>query len=471
VASVNTSTHPRFAVVGHPNKGKSSIVASLALDTSVQISDTPGTTTLTRAFPLRVDGVTLYELFDTPGFQRARKVLAWLKTQDIAADKRPEAVRAFIRAHKDDSCFADEIALLEPIMAGAGIIYVVDGAKPYGDEYEAEMEILRWTGQPSMALINRIGSHDHTAQWERALGQYFKLIRRYDPMRHDFDAHITLLEGMAQLHQDWIKPIKVSIRRFQEYHGHLRRETAESIAHLIVDSVSHVEKITLDQDTPTEADQEQLKQRYQESLRQMEANAQKNVEKIWHYAHLEKEQDHLMFEGLDLFSRKSVSLFGLSRRDLLLNGSAAGAAVGAGFDLMTGMGSMFMGAAVGAVAGATGGYFGFDKLSKVRAITSKLQRRYLKIGPMENHNFPYILLGRALYHAHTVATRSHAQRGTVELAMEAGFSDRWKQDKLPARLERYHKKFRTEEKPDSTLIAQYADLILEALDKLENGDV
>ncbi|MDD2400395.1 MAG: 50S ribosome-binding GTPase, partial [Sulfurovum sp.] len=45
-------SHPKFAVVGHPNKGKSSIVSSLALDDSVEISDTPGTTVRKCSFPL-----------------------------------------------------------------------------------------------------------------------------------------------------------------------------------------------------------------------------------------------------------------------------------------------------------------------------------------------------------------------------------------------------------------------------------
>ncbi|MCZ6888726.1 MAG: 50S ribosome-binding GTPase, partial [Gammaproteobacteria bacterium] len=60
---------PRIAVVGHPNKGKSSIVATLAEDDGVGISHFPGTTTKARAFPLRVDTEVLYELIDTPGFQ------------------------------------------------------------------------------------------------------------------------------------------------------------------------------------------------------------------------------------------------------------------------------------------------------------------------------------------------------------------------------------------------------------------
>jgi small GTP-binding protein len=127
-----TTSHPKFAVVGHPNKGKSSIVASLAMDDTVQISDTPGTTIKKRSFPLSVDGKVLYELFDTPGFQRARQVLAWLEKHDVSAAKRHEVVELFINAHKGDPKFNDEIELLEPIMEGAGIIYVVDGSKPYG---------------------------------------------------------------------------------------------------------------------------------------------------------------------------------------------------------------------------------------------------------------------------------------------------------------------------------------------------
>jgi predicted GTPase len=43
--------YPKFAVVGHPNKGKSSIVSSLAMDDSIAISDRPGTTIKNRNFP------------------------------------------------------------------------------------------------------------------------------------------------------------------------------------------------------------------------------------------------------------------------------------------------------------------------------------------------------------------------------------------------------------------------------------
>ena len=62
---------PRFAVVGRVNKGKSSIVSTLAEDDSVRIDARPGTTTEVREFPVRVDGRTLFVLVDTPGFEDA----------------------------------------------------------------------------------------------------------------------------------------------------------------------------------------------------------------------------------------------------------------------------------------------------------------------------------------------------------------------------------------------------------------
>ena len=83
---------PRFAIVGHPNKGKSSIVATLAEDDAVAISPHPGTTTQARAYPMRLDGETLYELVDTPGFQRARETLAWLEAHDRGAGERATVV-------------------------------------------------------------------------------------------------------------------------------------------------------------------------------------------------------------------------------------------------------------------------------------------------------------------------------------------------------------------------------------------
>jgi len=41
---IKMDSYPKFAVVGHPNKGKSSIVSTLSQDETVTISSIPGTT-------------------------------------------------------------------------------------------------------------------------------------------------------------------------------------------------------------------------------------------------------------------------------------------------------------------------------------------------------------------------------------------------------------------------------------------
>ena len=458
-----TRTHPKFAVVGHPNKGKSSIVSTLAFDDSVEISDTPGTTIKKRSFPLKVDGKILYELFDTPGFQRARRVLAWLEKHDVPADKRHEVVQAFVNEHKEDERFNDEIELLEPIMDGAGIIYVVDGSKPYGEEYEAEMEILRWTGQPSMALINLIDDTNYVEEWKRALSHYFKMVRTFNPMQATFSQHLSLLESIAQLKEEWIAPVGQSIVLFKRFHEQMFEQSASSITQLVHHSLSHIEQLSLTHEEATAEEREEIQEKYQMQLRTYEEESQKKIEKIWNHDHLQKKQESLPLEGMDLFSKESASIFGLTRKELLITGATGGAVTGAGIDLLLGGSTLLLGSAIGALVGGTGTFFGFKELSDVKVLGQSLGKKYLEMGPMKNLNFPYILLGRALYHSSIVATRSHAIRGSVTFGKDDSFKVQWLDEELRKSLGKYHKIFRSGDEVKAEVLKEYEGLILTAL--------
>ncbi|MEA3434461.1 MAG: GTPase/DUF3482 domain-containing protein [Campylobacterota bacterium] len=459
-------SYPKFAVVGHPNKGKSSIVSTLAFDDAVQISDTPGSTTKKQSFPLKVDGKILYELFDTPGFQRARRVLAWLEKHEVAADKKHEVVQAFVNEHKEDERFQDEIELLEPIMAGAGIIYVVDGSKPYGEEYEAEMEILRWTGQPSMALINLIDDTNYVEEWKRALGHYFKMVRVFNPMEADFTQHLNLLESMAQLNEEWTDPVKASITLFKQYYEQMFEQSASTVTQLLYRSLSHVEQLSLNDEDVTAEEKEAIEAAYQKQLRSYETESQKRIEKIWNHDHLQKEQESLPFEGMDLFSKESASIFGLTRKELLITGATGGAVTGAGIDLLLGGSTLLLGSAIGAVVGGSGAFFGFNELSDVKVLGQNLGKKYLETGPMKNLNFPYILLNRALYHASEVASRSHALRSVVKFEMGQSFTERWMDDSIRKSLEKFHSKFRSGDEVKAEELKEYEKLIKTVLKRL-----
>ena len=461
--------YPGFAVVGHPNKGKSSIVSTLAHDESVQISNTPGTTTKQRSFPLKIDGEILYELYDTPGFQRARAVLAWLKQEEVPADQKADRVRRFVYEHRDDPRFHDEVELLEPILNGAGIIYVVDGSKPYGPEYEAEMEILRWTGQPSMALINLIDETDYVEEWKRALGHYFRLVRVFNPMEANFSQHIALLESIAQLKEEWTPLVKRSVEIFAHYRVQKISDSASLITELIIDTLSYVASLPIAGEEATVKEKEEVLERYKKYLRGLEENVHRKIAKVWNHGRLEKEATLPLFEEMDLFSKESTSLFGLSKKEMILTGATGGALTGSGVDLVLGGTSMMMGTAIGALIGGAGAMFGFDEVGQMQILGQKLGSRRIEVGPMQNKNFPYILLRRALYYTQEIANRPHADRSKIPMDSEMLLSTEWITTEQKKTLEKQHQAFRSGNTVKEKQFSEYSQLIQSVLlEKIEH---
>ncbi len=462
-----SSSYPKFTVVGHPNKGKSSIVSALALDDSVQISDTPGTTQFKRAFPLKVDGKIIYELFDTPGFQRARRILAWLQSQEpITADKRDILIRTFIDLHRNDPRFSDEIELLEPIAEGAGILYVVDASKPYGPEYETEMEILRYTGQPSIAILNLIGDEDYREEWKRVLGHYFKMVRTFNPMKATFEDHISLLEGMAHLKEEWTQGIKIAIKVLRELHDQKINETSDAIVKYIQQSLSHKEVLFLRSSKATPKQEEGVKTKYQSSLIEFEKVCEKQIEIIWNHRSVEKVENLMPFKETGLFSQESASVFGLNQKELIKTGAVAGAMTGLGFDAIVGGSSLLLGSILGGAIGGVGAYVGYDKLYHTKVMGQQMGKRELIVGPMQNLNFPYILLGRSLYFASLLGRRSHALRGSFMINNESFSILKYIDAEKRKVLEKFHYALREEKEMSQETVESYLKVIKEILYQL-----
>lgn len=460
------SNYPQFAVVGHPNKGKSSIVSSLSLDGSIQIGNTPGTTQVKRGFPLQIDGEVVYELFDTPGFQRARRVFAWLEQHaDVPANKRVDVVQQFVFQHKNSDKFRDEVELLEPILEGAGIIYVVDASKPYGAEYEVEMEILRWCGQPSMAILNLIGEEDYREEWTRALGQYFRLVRTYNPMTAGHTEHVQLLESMAQLKEEWTQSIKKAIIALDKLQNQKIESTVTTLSDYMLKVLSLVHTQNIAGEKASSEEEEQSKLRYREKIVQYEVYERRSVEKIWHHSKIQKQENALVLEDVGLFSEESVSIFGLSQKELILTGASAGAITGVGIDLLTAGHSLFLGSIIGGVVGGVSAMFSFDNLYEVKVLGQILGKRELTVGPMKNLNFPYVLLGRGLYHASVIAKRSHAKRDEISLDSES-FTGKIIDSEMRKELEKVHTKLRKAEELEKEEVERYKKVIKDSFIRL-----
>jgi len=57
---------PEFAIVGHPNEGKSAVVSTLAEDDTVRVTPYPGETIECQTFPVIIDGHEIIRFIDTP---------------------------------------------------------------------------------------------------------------------------------------------------------------------------------------------------------------------------------------------------------------------------------------------------------------------------------------------------------------------------------------------------------------------
>jgi len=415
------SSAPVFAVVGHPNKGKSSVVATLSQNDAIAIALEPGTTRQQQAYPMTVDGQTLYTLVDTPGFQRPRRVLQWLEAHSVSASDRAETVRAFVTEHAGDDRFVDECELLKPIVDGAGIIYVVDGSVPYSAEHEAEMTILRWTGRPSLALINSIGGDDYSDTWQAALGQFFQVVRRFDAVRAPFTQHLSLLKAFGQLEPEWEQALASATDYLEDQRQHRQHQAARLIAETLVDMMRHQQSRRLTDPAMTDDNrqlEQQLRERWYRHQRSREQRLRKDIESLYQHQHIQRQEAGLEWHSEhDLFSENSRQIWGVSRAYLATAGFGAGAVGGAGIDALTFGSSMGAGALLGGLVGAAGSYFYSNRLALPTLRIGPLDNgeKTASFGPVQDAQFGYVVLGRAINHWWHIASRNHAGRDLLEL--------------------------------------------------------
>ncbi len=419
-----TPAIPTFAVVGAVNHGKSSIVAALAEDDGVRVSPMPGETVVARPHALR----DLLVLVDTPGFQNARKALADLR-QDL--DGPPlDVFRRFVERHRSDPAFDAECRLLQPIVDGAGVVYVVDASQPLREIHLAEMEILRLTGAPRLAIVNRSAAASHVDAWKARLDQHFNLVRLFDS--HDVTSadRIDLIESLASIERSSKAPLREAARLIAAERDRRVVEAAALIADLVIACLGHVERegvVPGSDAVAREAQAARIRQRYGETIAAMEHDAHRRIIALYAHRFVEPDGSRVALRETDLFADETWRLFGLETRQLLGLSTVAGGVAGAGVDAMALGHSLGLGAAIGAAAGAGGAYLLGRRRpelsvhwpsaalpSFVRAAAGRRGLRFaggdLVVGPYKAENFPWILIDRAQCLFAYVHVRSHARR-------------------------------------------------------------
>ena len=118
-----------------------------------------------------------------------------------------------------------------------------------------------------------------------------------------------------------------------------------------------------------------------------------------------------------------------------------------------------MGSAIGALLGGAGAMFGFGEIAEMKVLGQRLGSRRLEVGPMQNRNFPYILLRRILYFTQEVATRPHADRSKISTESESLLETRWVDDESKKKMEKLHKNFRSGDAIKEKSLKEYNEMI------------
>lgn len=406
---------PTLAIVGHPNAGKSSVVATLTENDRIAIDKSAGTTTSSDVYPVEIDGTTVLRFIDTPGFQNPTDILEWFQQH---ADEQ-DLAQAFLAAHGDDRLFSHDCALMQPIADGAGIILVVDGSKRIKEKDRTEMELLRLTGRPRMAILNNLSANNkHMAAWQDALNKSFNSVREFNAHRATYAERIALLNALKTIDQRWEPMLDQTLRAFQRDWDRRVHQSVTSILSLLRKALQfRVAKVVKVDEIGSEQERESIRQRLtdslQQGLRSLEADAQEEIRAHFKHHVWNLPPDSLLLQ--DLFSEQVERHLGLNRHQTVLASAAAGAATGGAIDLGVGGLSFGAGTLIGAGLGGVLGVLGTSQLAKLD-IQRTLGVERFTLGPVSNPRFPFILLDRIILYCARAMNWAHGRQAADESA-------------------------------------------------------
>ncbi len=444
---------PEIAIMGHPNEGKSSVLSTLAEDDSVRVSPTPGETTQCRSFPVIIDGREVLRFTDTPGFQNPSRVLSELRQLSGQGDRIIKQFREYARSIPE---LRDDCELLLPVEQGAGIIYVVDGSRPVRNVDREEMEILRLTGKPRMAVINcKDQREEYLQDWKEEFRKAFNANRVFNAHRATYAERILLLEALQSIDQDWHQVLGQVISAFKGDWAARNTATVDLVITMLSDCLSH--RLFVDTG-PEEIDrphEERLLRSYNQALVDKEEAMHQKIRGLFKHNIFNFQLPARSLLREDLFNERTWQILGLSKKQLAIIGGLSGAAIGAGLDIAHAGLSMGIWATLGGTIGALGALFGGESVSaNATFMGMKLGGQQLQIGPTKSVDLLFILLNRALlFYFHTI-NWAHGRRDYEAAGVDDRSPDRrgFTQDWSSARVRACHAYFKALQQENSTAL-------------------
>ncbi|MFC5049959.1 GTPase/DUF3482 domain-containing protein [Rubritalea spongiae] len=428
---------PTFAIAGDPNVGKSTIVATLAERDDVAISNRAGTTRNATHYTSELDGRTVLDFIDLPGFENTAYLSKWLQDHE---NTNAELTEVFLQTHQASPHYKPECEILQSLK-GAAVILVVDASRPVQQKDRDQASILRQFSESRLAIINlkQQESDSHEDQviledWNRMLSKHFT-VKHFNPFDANFVGRMKLLTAISHIMPEWENDMNAVIKAYRDDWDRRLEEVAENICTLIENVMSI--KVSTTQSKGRKTAENEVKAKVEKAVRKAESHFRKNIQQIFKHnnSHWNLAEHHMLNQ--DLFSEEVWRMLGLNKQQLITASTIAGAVAGGGIDVLVGGASFGMAAAIGAGLGLAGG---LAATGIENAIQIKIPGTFakLKIQPdtkseaqvSSTSNLIWILLDRALIYIQACSTWSHGKQSESinDLTSDhpIGISSQWK---------------------------------------------
>ncbi|SDA81578.1 small GTP-binding protein domain-containing protein [Pseudomonas sp. NFACC15-1] len=343
----------KLAVVGHTNVGKTSLLRTLTRDVGFgEVSHRPSTTRHVEGARLSVDGEALLELYDTPGLEDAIALLDYLERLERPGERLdgPARLARFLEGSEARQRFEQEAKVLRQLLASDAGLYVIDAREPVLAKYRDELEVLASCGKPLLPVLNFVSSaHHREPDWREALARLgLHALVRFDSVAPPEDGERRLYESLALLLESARGQLERLVADQQAQRLARQQSAARLIAELLIDCAACRRSVANDAELEREAISE-----LRNAVRQREQRCVEALLKLYAFRSQDAAASDLpLLDGRwgdDLFNPETLKQLGVR----VGGGIAAGAAAGAGVDLLVGGLTLGAAALAGAIVGGT----------------------------------------------------------------------------------------------------------------------
>lgn len=340
---------PTFAVVGQPNEGKTSIISTLTEDDRAPVGPKPGTTRHLARYPVLVDGVEIMVFYDTPGFESPGEVLDWLQKHK----DEPNPAAAFLKIHKHRDLYPEECQILQPLAEGCAVIYVVDGGRPLREVDKMEAEILRLCGVARIGIINCKGyQKDQIEAWKKQMRKDFNVVREFNACSAVFADRIELLKAAKAIVSDWECRIQETIDSLEAEWEDRLLASADAMVKVFKEVLNLCAREPFGDGISKESAGTKANDAVKQKIRALENQFRKQIRKRFLHSNDHWEiNPHL---EMDIFEKEVWRMLGLSKTNLMIAGTVAGASTGMFFDVAVAGHALGLGTAIGGGVGLVG---------------------------------------------------------------------------------------------------------------------